>query len=213
MKLPGRSELQPDLVVGQLPYVELDILAAILRSRKIEKTWFDLDSTLVAYNDDRLPEVSKKFLKGMSFRGFKLGFLSNACINRTPRILGFADEGQQYVHANIDVVTSYMAGGSKPGKAIYDFAVDTYGGDRHKMAAFGDLILRDSLGANINGFGFSVLCEAFGESDQWLVEKIQRPIETSTLVRRWLNAPKIPQSLDILAVSYMEEVADSAMAA
>lgn len=150
-----------------------DINYKKLKKKGIKCLLFDLDNTLVPVKTD-IPNKKLKELFAYLERDFKIIILSNS--NRK-RLIPFK-EG-----LNVDVAAS----AHKPFKKKYLKIIELYKFKDHEIAAIGDQLLTDILGANRMGIT-SILINPIGEYEKFGT-KINRFIEG--FIKRYLKKRNI----------------------
>ncbi len=123
-----------------------------LKNMGIKCLLFDLDNTLVPVKSDR-PNKKLKELFLYLEKSFKLIIVSNS--NRK-RLIPFKEE------LNVDVAAS----AKKPLKNKYVKIMKIYKYETHEIAAIGDQLLTDILGANRMGIT-SILINPIGEYEKF----------------------------------------------
>ncbi len=144
-----------------------------LKKKGIKCLLFDLDNTIVAVNED-VPSKKVKELFLYLERDFKVIIVSNS---NQKRLIPFK-EG-----LNVDVAASSR----KPSRKKYLKIMDIYGFKKHEIAAIGDQLLTDILGANRIGIT-SILVNQIGEYEKFGT-KINRFFEG--FIRRSFKKKKI----------------------
>lgn len=144
-----------------------------LKKKGIKCLLFDLDNTIVAVNED-VPSKKVKELFLYLERDFKVIIVSNS---NQKRLIPFK-EG-----LNVDVAASSR----KPSRKKYLKIIDIYGFKKHEIAAIGDQLLTDILGANRIGIT-SILVNQIGEYEKFGT-KINRFFEG--FIRRSFKKKKI----------------------
>lgn len=144
-----------------------------LKKKGIKCLLFDLDNTIVAVNED-VPSKKVKELFLYLERDFKVIIVSNS---NQKRLIPFK-EG-----LNVDVAASSR----KPSCKKYLKIMDIYGFKKHEIAAIGDQLLTDILGANRIGIT-SILVNQIGEYEKFGT-KINRFFEG--FIRRSFKKKKI----------------------
>lgn len=150
-----------------------DINYKKLKKKGIKCLLFDLDNTLVPVKTD-IPNKKLKELFAYLERDFKIIILSNS--NRK-RLIPFK-EG-----LNVDVAAS----AHKPFKKKYLKIMELYKFKEYEIAAIGDQLLTDILGANRMGIT-SILINPIGEYEKFGT-KINRFIEG--FIKRYLKKRNI----------------------
>jgi HAD superfamily phosphatase (TIGR01668 family) len=125
------KKLCPKLKTGSV--WDLDLLD--LKSRGIQGIIFDLDNTLVKWNQDILAPEIIATIKQAKQMGFKLSILSNALEHR--------------VEAVADLLgIPYVSRAVKPRKSPFRKAMELMGTTQETTAVVGDQLFTDILGGN-----------------------------------------------------------------
>lgn len=133
-----------------------------LKERHIKCIIFDLDNTLVPINVKKPDQKLKEIIARIEDKGFKVIIVSNS---HKPRVEPFKNE------LNIDAAHTAM----KPLKNKYKKILKLYNLEDNEVAAVGDQLLTDILGANRMGM-VSILVNPITTSD-FFTTKINRGIE------------------------------------
>ena len=179
-----RNLLKPSLVVGELPQVDPAWLVEQLPDTTV--FLYDLDRTLIGHHDEHFSSEALGFMAAIALHR-KQGFISNAGESRTPRAERLAEEASSYIGKELQIVTSAMVNSRKPGRQIFEAAIDQFGIDRHATAYFGDQLSKDVLGSNRADLGASVLVAPYATGDNLAVKYLQRPVERA--VRPFVGVP------------------------
>ncbi|MBQ7756297.1 MAG: YqeG family HAD IIIA-type phosphatase [Oscillospiraceae bacterium] len=115
-----------------------DIEPEFLKVRGIKALLLDLDSTLTTHNNPTPPQDSLDWIKKMKDAGIIMMIVSN---NRAERVIPFAEK--------LDL--PFTDRGLKPLPRGYIQAVKKLGLKKNQVAAVGDQIFTDVLGANLMG--------------------------------------------------------------
>ena len=132
-----------------------------LKKQGIKCLLFDLDNTLIPVNEN-VPTKRVKELFAVLEKDFKVIIISNS---GKQRLIPFKDG------LNVDVASS----SHKPFKKKYLKIMDIYKYKYHEIAAIGDQLLTDILGANRVGIT-SILINPIGEYEKFCT-KINRFLE------------------------------------
>ena len=116
----------------------VDIRPEFLRKKHIKGLILDLDNTLTTHNNPIVPESSLAWIADMKAAGIKLMIVSN---NHAPRVEPFAEI----------LGLDYVSNGRKPLTYGMNEAVRRLGFAKSDIAAVGDQIFTDIMGANLAG--------------------------------------------------------------
>ncbi len=114
------------------------ITPQFLKRMHIQGIVLDVDNTLTTHNNPVPPQSSMDWLASVKNAGIKLIIVSN---NKPPRIEPFAEVLQ----------LDYVANGRKPLPFGINEAVRRLGFNKSDIAAIGDQIFTDIMGANLAG--------------------------------------------------------------
>ena len=120
-----------------------------LKKLNIEYLFFDLDNTIISYQDDVPDEKAIKLFKTLKNQGFKCFLFSNSHSIRLMRVKDIL---------NVDVYYSSM----KPLKKNYRKVIKKY--DKNKCAFIGDQIMTDVIGAKRNNL-FIIFVDRINEKE------------------------------------------------
>lgn len=148
-----------------------DISIEFLGKNKIKGIILDVDNTLINLNKE-MPEGIEKWAENVKRAGIKLCIVSNS--NQKEKVASVAKK--------IDIPFIYFA--KKPLKTGFLKAQKLLGIDFKSIAAVGDQIFTDVIGANRCKM-FSILVKPIEEKD-YLITKIKRPIE-KMIINRYLK--------------------------
>ncbi len=116
----------------------IDITPKFLKRKHIKGIVLDIDNTLTTHNNPIPPQSSMDWLASVKKAGIKLIIVSN---NKPPRVEPFAQL----------LKLDYVANGRKPLPYGINEAVKKIGFDKSDVAAIGDQIFTDIMGANLAG--------------------------------------------------------------
>ena len=114
------------------------ITPGFLKRMHIKGIVLDVDNTLTTHNNPIPPQSSMNWLASVKKAGIKLIIVSN---NKPPRIEPFAEVLQ----------LDYVANGRKPLTYGINEAIRRMGFEKKDVAAIGDQIFTDIMGANLAG--------------------------------------------------------------
>lgn len=139
-----------------------EISLEYLKENNIKGLILDVDNTLIDYYRN-MSEETVKWANNLKQNGIKMCILSNS--EKQEKVKAVAEKlGLEY---------SYF--GMKPFKKGFKKAQKMLGLENNEIAAVGDQIFTDVIGANRMRM-FSILVEPIEEKDIW-VTKLKRPIE------------------------------------
>lgn len=130
-----------------------DIDYKSLKEHGIKCLLFDLDNTIVPYNEKILKAETKELFYQLKQLGFKLIIFSNS---PKLRVKAFADQ------LNVDV----YGGARKPRKKGFIKLLKKYKYTENEVAIIGDQILTDVVGGNKVGIT-TILTTPFGKDPIW----------------------------------------------
>ena len=148
-----------------------DITIEILNKNNIKGLILDVDNTLIDYDKNTIPGV-KDWMTNLKNHGIKSIILSNT--NKKDKVEKVAKE--------LDLPYIYLA--TKPFKRGFNQAKEYLKLESHEIAAIGDQIFTDVVGANRSKM-FSILVKPVDKRDI-LITKWKRPIE-ELIVKRYIN--------------------------
>lgn len=143
-----------------------EITVSFLKEHQIKGLILDVDNTILDF-DRNIPEGVKEWCEELKKQGIKFCILSNS--NKKEKVKMVAEI----------LNLPYFYFGTKPLKRGFRKAIHTIGEERKHIAAVGDQIFTDVIGANRCQL-FSILVEPIGEKDLF-VTKIKRPLENYIL--------------------------------
>jgi HAD superfamily phosphatase (TIGR01668 family) len=149
----------------------------------------DVDKTFMGQHGTELStEVQEKFIE-VDESGIKLALTSNAPKkHRHERVAEIGLRIGQLTHSEVIISTSFkLSAPGKPNRALFDYTAEELGVAAGQICHVGDQILKDVYGANMAGYGGTVLVAPYGEGDHPGVRYVQRPIEA--LIRPALRLP------------------------
>jgi len=148
-----------------------DISIEILKENKIRGLVLDVDNTLIDFNR-QMPEGIQEWIEKLKQEKIKFCILSNS--NKEDKIKSVAKK--------IDVPYIFFA--KKPFKSGFKKAKEILELEYENIAAVGDQIFTDILGANRCKI-FSILVEPIEEKD-YLLTRIKRPLE-KLVIKKYLK--------------------------
>lgn len=150
-----------------------DITPAALKKRGIKALILDVDNTLTTHNNPTPAEGIPEWIEGMKAAGIKLIIVSN---NKAERVTPFAEM----------LGLHFVPNGAKPlPKGFKQAAAElrALGVPKNRIAAVGDQIFTDILGANLAGIR-SIFVYPI-EFETSLPFKIKRAVEKPLLPKRF----------------------------
>lgn len=148
-----------------------DITIEYLKENNIKGLILDVDNTLIDYYK-KFPEGTKEWALKLKQHGIKLCILSNS--NKADKVRNVANE----------IGVPYFYFGKKPLKGGFKKAKKELGLEYRNIAAVGDQIMTDIIGANRCKM-FSILVEPIMEKDI-IITKIKRPLE-KRIIKKYLE--------------------------
>ena len=143
-----------------------DITVEILEKNHIKGLMLDVDNTLIDYKKDILPGLDT-WIEKIKQSGIKCIILSNS--NKKEKVKMVADS----------LKIPYIFFATKPLKRGFKKAKSILNLEYKEIAAIGDQIFTDIIGANRLGM-FSILVKPINERDL-PITRIKRPIEKKTI--------------------------------
>ncbi len=160
----------PNLYIENVQKLTIDYL----RENKIKALILDVDNTLIDFYK-KMPDGTKQWCEDLKKQGIKFCILSNS--NNVEKVKKVAEE--------LDVHYIYFA--MKPLKKGFKKAIEYLQEKPENIAAIGDQIFTDVIGANRNKVK-AILVKPLEEKDI-LITKIKRPLE-NFVIKRYLNSLK-----------------------
>lgn len=147
----------------------------LLNKNNIKALILDVDNTLIDFYE-KIPEGTVKWCKDLKKQGIKFCILSNS--NKVEKVKKVAEQ--------LDIKYFYLA--TKPFKRGFKKAIKYLQEDNKNIAAVGDQIFTDIIGANRCKM-FSILVKPLEEKDL-LITKIKRPLENYVINKYLKNLRK-----------------------
>lgn len=132
-----------------------------LQDKGIKTLFFDLDNTLIPYNVSLLTEKVIILLKELE-KSFQILIITNNSLKRTRHAVGNK--------------FNYLASAKKPFKKAYLRALELTNSLPHEVAAIGDQLMTDVIGANKFGI-YTVLVNPIDPSSEGIPTLINRARE------------------------------------
>lgn len=151
--------VKPNMQVDTL----INIPLAELRERDICYLLFDLDNTIVPYNDPNIPIEVIAWFTEIKAGGFFPCLVSN---NHGPRVKEAAGK--------LDI--PFISNAKKPWGDGFLRALMLLGGTVEQTAVIGDQLLTDMAGGNKNHF-FTILVEPMKSKEYWFTTHFSRRVE------------------------------------
>lgn len=152
----------PDFYLNNI----LDITIPFLKENHIQGLILDVDNTLIDF-DRNLLKGAENWVQMLKENGIKLCILSNS--NQKEKV--------EKVATKLQIPYFYFA--KKPLKSGFKKAKETLELENKQIAAVGDQIFTDVIGANRSNM-ISILVKPIGEKDIWIT-KIKRPLEKAIM--------------------------------
>lgn len=149
-----------------------DITPEFLRKNNIKGLILDLDNTLTTHDNPKPGEGVLEWLQLMKNSGIKLMIVSN---NHAPRVKPFADM----------LGLTFVSEGKKPLTKGFSEAMKLMGLSKGELAAVGDQIFTDVLGANL--FGIKMLYVVPIEHEKTAFFKLKRKLEIPFLPKKFIE--------------------------
>lgn len=166
---------------------------------------YDRDGTVTDYHCVDVPKAHTDVLRAFAELGVVQGFNSNSGNAKKPedeikaqKVAEFALQVSEIIGTEFLAVTSFEAGGRKPGPETFELFAQRSGVPVERTVHIGDQWLKDIRGARKAGLGGAILVARYGLGDDWRVKFGQRPfIETPTrmALRLPLRQKNFPLSL------------------
>lgn len=147
-----------------------DITPSALKKRGIKALVLDVDNTLTTHNNPAPAEGIPEWIEEMKSAGIKLIIVSN---NSTERVTPFAEM----------LGLHFVPNGAKPLPVGIKKAVRELGVPKNRIAAVGDQIFTDILGANLAGIRSIFVCPI--EPETSLPFRFKRAVEKPLLPKRF----------------------------
>ena len=162
--------LYPDYYCNKIT----DISVELLKSKNIKGLILDIDNTLIDF-DLNILQGAKDWVNNIKANGIKCIILSNT--NKIDKVKKVAE--------NLDLPYIYFA--KKPLKGGFRKAKIALGLENEYVAAIGDQIFTDVLGANRCNM-FSILVNPISKKDLWMT-RLKRPLE-EIVVKSYVKSQK-----------------------
>ena len=162
--------IYPDLYCDNVRTINIEFL----REHRIQGLILDVDNTLIDF-DRKFEEGTVEWVQALKQAGIKFCIVSNT--NKVDKV--------KYVADTLDIPYFYFA--KKPLKKGFLQAKEKMGLDAKNIAAVGDQIMTDVIGANRCGM-YSILVKPIADKDIFIT-KIKRPIENK-IIKSYLKKKK-----------------------
>ncbi len=159
--------LYPEAYIDSVYDLDLDLL----KQSGIKGIIFDIDNTLVPYDEEIPNDKIFKFLKGLEEDGFKVALVSN---NTKDRVTLFNKELEFIAHHNA----------RKPLTKGIKNVIEKLGCKKDEVIIVGDQVFTDVYGGNMTGIK-PYLVKPISDKDEWIT-KIKRGLERR-VVNRYLR--------------------------
>lgn len=160
----------PDFYCNSVRDVKLDLL----KQNNIKGIILDVDNTLIDFYR-KFEEGTLEWVQNLKAEGIKFCIVSNS--NKLDKV--------KYVAKELDVPYFHFA--KKPFKSGFNKAKETMNLKSENIAAIGDQIMTDVIGANRCKM-FSILVKPIKEKDI-LITRLKRPIE-NCIIKSYLKKEK-----------------------
>ncbi len=162
--------IYPDFYFDNVRDVKLDFL----RKHNIKGLILDVDNTLIDFYK-KFEEGTEQWVQELKNAGIKFCIVSNT--NKIEKV--------KYVAESLDIPYFYFS--KKPSKKGFMKAKEEMGLNVENIAAIGDQIMTDVIGANRCKM-LSILVKPISEQDIFIT-KIKRPLENK-IIKRYLKKMK-----------------------
>ena len=160
----GKMKLYPNFYFNNI----LEITIPFLHENAIQGLILDMDNTLIDF-DRKLLEGTEQWVAELKENGIQLCIVSNS--NHKEKV--------KTVAKRLQIPYFYFA--KKPLKSGFKKAKEKLGLENKQIAAVGDQIFTDVLGANRSHM-ISILVEPIGKKDIWIT-RLKRPLENAIIQR------------------------------
>lgn len=150
-----------------------------LQEQGINTLFFDLDNTIISYDEDILSDKQVEFLKELR-KSFKIVILSNSGYQRVSNALKNTD-------------FSFIYHSTKPLKRGFKKALKMTGAKKNEVLVIGDQMMTDVLGAHRTGLNVALIQSVKRKSDRRITQ-FNRRIETMVLKKIKKRYPKLYES-------------------
>ncbi|MCI8336749.1 MAG: YqeG family HAD IIIA-type phosphatase [Peptococcaceae bacterium] len=151
--------VRPNLQVNNLREIPL----SILKEQGIVYLLFDLDNTIVPYNDPNIPADIIAWFQEIKAAGFFPCLVSN---NHGPRVEDAAGK----------LGIPFICDAKKPWGDGFRRAIAMLGAEKEQTAIVGDQLLTDMAGGNKDRF-FTILVEPMKSKEYWFTTHFSRRVE------------------------------------
>lgn len=127
-----------------------------LKEQGINTLFFDLDNTIISYDEDVLSEEQVNFLLELS-KNFQIAILSNSGYKRVSKAVG---------HTSFP----YIYHSKKPTKLGFKQALKKVHAKKEEILVIGDQLMTDVLGANRMGFSSCLIKSVKRKSDRKITQ-------------------------------------------
>ncbi len=138
---------------------------------------FDLDNTIVPWDENKLDERTKKLIEDIKNLGFKVVILSNNWSQRRVK------------HFSKLIRLPALGYALKPRSRSFKRALEIMGTTPETTLVIGDRILTDIYGGNKLGM-FTILVSPLNKKELWIKRWTVRLIE-NYLIKRWLSKKEL----------------------
>lgn len=148
----------------------------VLKEQGINTLFFDLDNTIISYDEDVLNEEQVNFLLELS-KNFQIAILSNSGYKRVSKAVG---------HTTFP----YIYHAKKPTKLGFKQALKKVHAKKEEIIVIGDQLMTDVLGANRIGFSSCLIKSVKRKSDRKITQ-FNRRLEKFILKKIKKKYPKL----------------------
>ena len=149
-----------------------------LQEQGIKTLFFDLDNTIISYNETELKPTDITFLKTLE-KDFNILILSNSHKKRV-------------VHACKESGFAYIWSAKKQLAFGFKKALRRMDAKRHQVAMIGDQLMTDIFGGNLIGFHTILVQAVQRKSDKWIT-RINRFVEKKMIKKIKKHEPLLYQ--------------------
>lgn len=160
------KKIKPDIFIDDIYELDLEKI----KKMGISTFIFDIDNTLVTYDDIIAPIHTKKWLTLLKDQGFNTYLISN---NNENRVKKFANS----------VNLPYFSRALKPRKKYLKIACTKLNVNPKNVAMVGDQLFTDIYGGNRMGM-LTIFVKAISDKENWFVH-LKRTLER-IIIKEWL---------------------------
>jgi uncharacterized protein len=164
-----------------------DINYQHLKEQGIKTLFFDLDNTIIGYDETEISQSHIRFFKALS-KSFQIVIISNSGKKRVAPALAKSD-------------LKYVWHAKKPLKFGFNQALKMVAGEKSKTILIGDQLMTDVLGGNRFGISVILVRSVKRKSDRWITQ-FNRKLEKRVI--RKIKA-KLPALYDERLKAYVDD--------